>query len=567
MKLAIRHLLWTIFGLALFVSESAFGQSAQPNATNEPAPVAATASEATAAEKTATKPAAEQPAKTKNDEKPAEPKKAGEKPGKQPEPDNGKPDKVAAKKAEPKQQSKDEPATETVKKSPLKIRVTLRGKFEAQTTREVFVRLKEWKTLEVVKAAPHGSRVKKGETLVQFNTDDIERTIADHRADQQIAAIQFKRAESNLRLLEASTPLERAAAERNKRIADEDLLRFLGVERPLSEKAEDFMLKMYHNSLQYEEEELRQLEKMYKADDLTEETEEIILKRQRDTVERAKFSVEIARILHEQAVKIQLPRAEEGRKESMRRRTIDLDRAKAALPLALEQQKLELEKLKVQQDRSQQRLQKLLADRDAMKVVAPVDGVVYYGQFVRGDWNGASSAADDLRPGGDVTSGQVFMTIVQPRPMVIRATVSERDLHWTRSGLRGTVEATGYPDMKLSTVLSKIDTIPAIGGKFEALFNIELDKQAEMLVPEMTCTIKLAPYVNKDALTIPASALFTDELDDEEQYVYVLPKDGKPKKQSVTAGKKSGDRVEIVKGLREGDRILREKPKEDEATK
>jgi HlyD family secretion protein len=562
MKLAIRHLLWTVFGLALLVSGEAFGQSAQPNATNTTAPAAAAASEA-AAEKTATKPAAEQPAKAKKDEKPADPKKAAEKPGKQPEADNGKSDKAEAKKPE----SKAEPATETVKKSPLKIQVTLRGTFEAQTTREIFVRLKEWKTLEVVKAAPHGARVKKGETLVQFNTDDIERTIADLRADQQIAAIQFKRAEANLRLLEASTPLEMAAAERSKRIADEDLLRFVGVERPLSEKAEDFMLKMYQNSLQYEEEELRQLEKMYKADDLTEETEEIILKRQRDTVERAKFSVEIARILHEQAVKIQLPRAEESRKESMRRQTIELDRTKATLPMALEQQKLELEKLKVQQQRSQQRLQKLLADRDAMKVVAPVDGVVYYGQFVRGDWNGASSAADDLRPGGDVTSGQVFMTIVQPRPLVIRATVSERDLHWMRPGLRGTVEATGYPDLKLSAVLSKIDTVPAIGGKFEALFNIELDKQAEMLVPEMTCTIKLTPYVNKDALTIPASALFTDELDDQEQYVYVLPKDGKPKKQSVTAGKKSGDRVEIVKGLREGDRILREKPKDDEAAK
>lgn len=560
---AIRHLLWGAVGLALLSASSAFGLTEQSDAAQQ--------TEAAAANTTAAKPTA-QPENTKpQGEKPGEAQKAADTADQRPAPNKEEAAKPEAKKPESEKQttagkeSKAEPSTHTVKKAPLKIRLSLRGTFEAETTHAVAVRLKEWKGLEVLKAVPHGAHVKKGETLVQFDTEDIDRVIADLRADQQIAALQFKQAESSLRLLEASTPLELAAAERRKRIADEDLVRFLGIDRPLSEKAEDFMLKMSQNTLQYQEEELRQLEKMYKADDLTEETEEIILKRQRDTVERAKFSLEIARILHEQALKVQLPRAEESRKENMRRETLDLDRAKSMRPVALEQQRLELEKLKVQQDRSQQRLQKLLADRDAMKVVAPVEGVVFYGQFVRGDWNGATIAADDLRPGGDVTVGKVFLTIVQMRPMIIRATVAERELQWMHDGLRGTVVTTAYPDLKLSAVLSKVDPIPSINGKFEALFCVELDQQAAALVPEMTCTIRLEPYLNKEALAIPASALFTDELDDQKQYVYLLAKDGKSKRQPVTAGKKSDDRVEIVQGLTAGDRILLEKPKDEDA--
>ena len=35
---------------------------------------------------------------------------------------------------------------------------------------------------------------------------------------------------------------------------------------------------------------------MYKANDITEETEQIVLKRARDTVERAKFMVEYAQL-------------------------------------------------------------------------------------------------------------------------------------------------------------------------------------------------------------------------------------------------------------------------------
>ena len=49
---------------------------------------------------------------------------------------------------------------------------------------------------------------------------------------------------------------------------------------------------MAKDTLEYEEEELRQLEKMYKADEATEETEKIVLKRARDTVKRAKFVLE-----------------------------------------------------------------------------------------------------------------------------------------------------------------------------------------------------------------------------------------------------------------------------------
>lgn len=548
---AVRHVLWASLGLALLPCSWALVQANPPSAT-KPQPAATskapdkTEPKKPTAESSKATPARETKKATDKTDKPAEAAKGD------------------AKKPEVEKSPAAEPSTYTVKKAPLRIRLTLRGTFEAQATSPIAVRLKEWKNLKVLKAVAHGTRVKKGEVLVQFDTEDIERAIADLRTDQQLASLQLKQSEASLRFLEASTPMQLAAAERSKRIADEDLVRFLGTDRPLTEKAEDFMLKMSQNSLQYEEEELRQLEKMYKADDLTEDTEEIILKRQRDTVDRAKFSTEIAKVLHQQAMKVQLPREEEGRKQMSRREGLDLERVQATLPVALEQQKLELEKLKVHQSRSQERLKKLLADRDAMKVVAPTDGVLYYGRFVRGDWNGASTAADDLHPGGEVNSGQVFMTVVQTRPMMLRATVSERDLHWMRPGLAGTLEATGYPDLKLSATLSKVDAFPTIGGKFETLFTVNLDKSAEVLVPEMTGTIKLVPYLNKEALAIPSSALFTEELDDQQQYVYVAPKDGKPKKQPVTAGKKSDDRVEIVKGLAVGDRILLEKPKDKE---
>ena len=67
-------------------------------------------------------------------------------------------------------------------------------------------------------------------------------------------------------------------------------------------KSAEFMVKYYDFMLNYEQDELTQLEKMYEADDLTEETEEIVLKRQRNSVEFAEFSLESARLSRDRTV-------------------------------------------------------------------------------------------------------------------------------------------------------------------------------------------------------------------------------------------------------------------------
>ena len=79
------------------------------------------------------------------------------------------------------------------------------------------------------------------------------------------------------------------AGERDQRIAEEDRKYYLEIGRPLTLKSHEMHMKFARQALEYEKEELEQLEKMYKADDLTEETEKIVLKRQRDAVERGRM--------------------------------------------------------------------------------------------------------------------------------------------------------------------------------------------------------------------------------------------------------------------------------------
>jgi len=304
---------------------------------------------------------------------------------------------------------------------------------------------------------------------------------------------------------------------------------------------------------------------MYKADELTEETEEIVLKRQRNAVEAAEFFAQRARVIRDEILQIEVPRRKEALEQNSQRQDLLNAKTKITLPAALEQQRRELARLKLERTKEEDKLKKLQVDREALTVRAPADGLAYYGRFVRGKWSGSDAVAENLRRGGSINKNTVIMTIVAPRPMYVRAAVAEGDLDKIRPGLSATVRPAAYPDLKLPGTVARVDGVPSAPESFDAKIDVKLDvgdKRAASLVPGMSCTAKLLPYVDKRALVVPAKAVFEDDLDEDSRYVFVLGKDGKPQKRPVVVGKKGDEKIEIVRGLAEHDEVLLERPKE-----
>ena len=95
---------------------------------------------------------------------------------------------------------------------------------------------------------------------------------------------------------------------------------------------------------------------MYKADDLQEETEKIVLRRAKAGVDRAKLGLEFAQAAHEEPVKLSLPRIEEKTKDQTERSRIDTELTKINLPLLMGKHRLELDKLQVARTFGEERL-------------------------------------------------------------------------------------------------------------------------------------------------------------------------------------------------------------------
>jgi multidrug efflux pump subunit AcrA (membrane-fusion protein) len=451
--------------------------------------------------------------------------------------------------------------TSQVEKGTLRAEITLKGTFEPEMKTEVSIKPKAWsQSLVVKKAIEHGARVKKGDVLVEIDPEKIDRAIHELKMDRDLSEIALRQAEEELPVLEKNLPLDLEAAERSKKQADEDLQKFLAVNRPLVEETINNTVRNMAYFVEYAKEELKQLQKMYRNKDLTEETEEIILKRQRHMVEMAEFSLKSAKVRQEEALKVSLPRQEQALREAVAKQTIAWDKARNTLQLVVNQKRLSLQKLKYEYERTLEKLDNLLKDRELFTVRAPADGIVYYGKCTRGEWTAASTVRAKLHPGGTLSTEEVFMTLLSPRPLLVHAAVEEKDLHLFRTSMKGRAVPVAYPDLKLRAQLLRVSNVPESAGSFQACIRIEASKSARRLMPGMACTIRFTAFDKKDVLTVPAGAVFTDEDNDEGHYVYLASKTGKPEKRPVRIGASSNGKTEILGGLSEGDEVLTSKP-------
>lgn len=448
------------------------------------------------------------------------------------------------------------PPTHTVARAPAKPKVQLEAVFEAAEMTPVKIEAKAWTDLTVLEAVPHGARVRKGEALVKLDTEKLREQINDSEQDQAATILGLELAQFELDNLKESTPLRLDAAKRAQRNATEDLAYFETTGRAQREKSATFNVKRAEQQVDGAKEELKQLEKMYKADDLTEETEEIILKRQKFAVESAEYGLETSRQFSELSLKTSIPREAETLKAARRDQELALALSNETLPRNLAKKRYDVEKLKRDLKKSEKRLADLKKDLEALEVRAPMDGLVYYGACEAGRWTTGASVAKKLIPTGKLSPNEVFMTVVNPDKLVLKTVVQEGDLSKVKPGLAGEAVPVAAPDKKLSVKIEDLGTVPQPTGGFEARLSVKTDPSLR-LMPGMNCKVSLGEPEKSKALLVPKEAVFTEG---GESCVYLLKSGGRHEKRSVKTGESEGNMIAIQQGVSEGDKVLLKKP-------
>jgi len=446
------------------------------------------------------------------------------------------------------------PETVTIKTELLKVEVKLKGSFEAVETSEMYIRPEVWSGLSIAEAAGHGDKVAADDVVLELDKRKIDVAIEDLELQIVTTELALAQTEAGLETLRKSVPQDLESARRGAEEAEENMQRYLEIDRPETIKDIEQQVKGAHHGLLYQQEELDQLEKMYKADDLTEETEEIILTRARHGVESAKHRLKKAISAQDHALNVLLPRQTIDFREAEQSATLALERAEAALPAAIKEKAIGLQKQEIAFGKLEKKLERMKGDRKMMTIRAPHAGTVYYGQAVRGQWSDATAKAKMLVPGASVQPGAVLMTVVRNEDLFVRATAEEKQLADLHPGDPVAVTPTAIPGEELVGSLKSLSAIPVSPGKFDCEIDVELDEQANRIVAGMGCEATIEVYRQPNAILVPKAAVAEDGEDDD-AHVYLV--DGEEnKKQRVRVGRHVGDRLEILRGLNPGDKIL-----------
>lgn len=278
--------------LALTVSAASLAQEAKKEAPDKPKAAQPEKVEKAPAPESGKKPEATKPAGKPADTKPAEAK-----------PNESKPAEATT--------------IHKIQEGEFEVKLSLDGVFEAVKQTPIALDPREWSDLTVVSVVDHGTQVKKGDVLVKLETRDLEEQIADIERARPLEELNLKLAHQEFATLERTTPLALESARRAKMEGEQDLAHYEDNERAMEERNARENVKRIEQNLAYTKEELDQLEKMYAADELTEETEEIILQRARNDVAYYEWMLEQTRARSERSLNTLIPRQYLSQKQSV----------------------------------------------------------------------------------------------------------------------------------------------------------------------------------------------------------------------------------------------------------
>ncbi|RYD64925.1 MAG: hypothetical protein EOP83_08555, partial [Verrucomicrobiaceae bacterium] len=407
------------------------------------------------------------------------------------------------------------PAAEiTVESKPFRIERSFTATLLPAKPQLIAIDPEGWGDFTIESILPHGTAVKKGDVLVKFDRESYDRKLEDTKRAVQTQSLTLASQELAFQKFEEEIALKLASSKRAQRVASEELAYFTATGRKTQEEEAADNLESSKRRLEAAQEELKQLRMMYDADDLTEQTEEIILKRQEFAVKSAELDLRHAELYTKRTLDVLLPRKAEGLETDAKTTSIDLEKAEKNLPRALENARLDLEAGRIAAARSKHDLAEMEKDAVLLELKAPADGTFYHGSLDEGRWT-LGELAKVLVKGGKVPFIRPFASLVPAEPeLQLVAQVDEATARTLRKPLKGSLTAAGREDIALTATLEKVATLPATDGKYRVDLTPEWPEDDKLEYPAdldvaagMNFECRFIVHQEEQAIALPAKAL------------------------------------------------------------
>ncbi len=438
--------------------------------------------------------------------------------------------------------------TAAVVRGDLVIIVSDRGELEsAQSVQVVCVVEGGGKLVTIV---PEGKKVKKGDEVARFDTDALMKSITEQGVKREQAEGKVKSAQSELEVQQNKEEGEIAKAELALELARIDLESYVddeGEYRAEFEKRKA-ALELGKKELKEAEDNLAFTRSLIKKG-LAQLEQERVLKLASDgkasSVKQQEADLKVLeRFTRHRKVTELKAKAKDADRE--------LDRTKKSQAAATEKASGEVSAARRTAELERLFLERLEAQRERCVVRAPEDGIVIY---CNTPFLGDSSR---IRPGGQLFFQQPIFKLPDLDKMQVKLKIHESVVKKVVQGQTATMQVDALPNQvlhgKVVSVASVAQAEPWRGNavkEYDAVVSIEdLPKDAG-LRPNMTSEVKILIKTLENVLTVPVQAV--TEWDG--GYVSYVVRGREIEKRSVIVGESNEQRIHIVEGMTEGERV------------
>lgn len=436
--------------------------------------------------------------------------------------------------------------TATAVRGDLVITVTDRGELESAQSVDVSCDIEGGGKL--VSILDQGVRVVKDQEVARFDTDALEKAINEQTVKWEQAEGKVKAAQSELDVQKNKADSEIAKADLALTLARIDFESYEEGEFKVETDKRLGALELAKKELKEAEDNLAFTENLIKkglAQLEQRRVMELNLLGKRYVVSQQETDLRVLKEFQYKRKTTELKaKAEEAERELERtKKTQAAATEKAENELAAAQKLAELEK---------QQLDRLCKQREKCVVTAPQDGIVIYSKFRY--WDPSSQ----IRPGATLHFQQPIFSLPDLDNMRVKMKVHESMVKKVQVGQPATMQIDALGGKILRGKVLSVATVAQgdewRGGgvkEYETVVSIDNLPKDAGLRPGMTAEVKILVNTVRQAVSVPVQAV--TEL--EGKHVCYVVSQGKLEPQFVEVGEMNEQRIQITKGLEEGQQV------------
>ena len=449
--------------------------------------------------------------------------------------------------------SEGEKATLSVNRGSLSDSIDAQGYFEPVDPFEVRIRPKTYSgELTIKSIAPNGAALKKGDAIIELDPVTIDKQLEAAENEVTTAHANLTKAQADAKLGQEQEALAlQMQTEATQRAADE-VKWFQTVDGPDILLETDLAVKNARANVEDQQDEVNELKKMYKSDDLTTDTADIVVKRAVRSLETSKVTLKIQEEHADKVKTAVYPARKDGVLEASQQAQQQLQSLQTAQAQSKVLRETGLVTALANTKAADEHFADLKGDKEKLTVIAPADGVVLYGQLTGGALQGADERS--LRIGEKIGPQQVVVTFYTPGKMRFHVDLTEAKFYSIHLGTNAVLNPVAFADRKIEGVCDPGARVPVSSqqGPLFGLF-VNCPKVDAKILPGMRAAFHAEVADSDTAIIVPTTAVADGR-------VSVKTDDGFEWRH-VVVGKSDGKHTEIKQGLTDGEEIFVEAQK------